>query len=121
MISSMTRSTGARSSVKTMPFGWACRTRPVARASCTMGSDRKSTRLNSSHGSSSYAVFCLKKKTERQPGNSVGRRHPRQESRKAVHNQIQACILADAHDFPCLDTVRGAQSRNGFGIEDKVE
>src|SRR5207245_3019656 len=25
-------------------------------------SDRKSTRLNSSHGSSSYAVFCLKKK-----------------------------------------------------------
>src|SRR5690242_21083382 len=26
-------------------------------------SDRKSTRLNSSHMSSSYAVFCLKKKT----------------------------------------------------------
>src|SRR5207245_7593772 len=26
--------------------------------------DRKSTRLNSSHGSSSYAVFCLKKKTQ---------------------------------------------------------
>src|SRR5690348_17998719 len=25
--------------------------------------DRKSTRLNSSHPSSSYAVFCLKKKT----------------------------------------------------------
>src|SRR5207245_11175175 len=28
---------------------------------CTSG-DRKSTRLNSSHGSISYAVFCLKKK-----------------------------------------------------------
>src|SRR5207245_4800485 len=28
---------------------------------CTL--DRKSTRLNSSHGSISYAVFCLKKKT----------------------------------------------------------
>src|SRR5687768_18091927 len=27
------------------------------------GSDRKSTRLNSSHGYISYAVFCLKKKT----------------------------------------------------------
>src|SRR5207245_6774718 len=27
------------------------------------GEDRKSTRLNSSHGSISYAVFCLKKKT----------------------------------------------------------
>src|SRR3990172_4141163 len=28
----------------------------------TMGPDRKSTRLNSSHGYISYAVFCLKKK-----------------------------------------------------------
>src|SRR5207245_3694834 len=27
----------------------------------TQGKDRKSTRLNSSHGSISYAVFCLKK------------------------------------------------------------
>src|SRR2546429_4440932 len=27
-------------------------------------SDRKSTRLNSSHGYISYAVFCLKKKTK---------------------------------------------------------
>src|SRR3712207_7425282 len=27
-------------------------------------SDRKSTRLNSSHANISYAVFCLKKKTE---------------------------------------------------------
>src|SRR2546422_5027333 len=27
--------------------------------------DRKSTRLNSSHGYISYAVFCLKKKNER--------------------------------------------------------
>src|SRR5438128_8341418 len=28
------------------------------------GRDRKSTRLNSSHGSISYAVFCLKKKKQ---------------------------------------------------------
>src|SRR2546430_7768012 len=34
----------------------ACRTAP-----CT-GTDRKSTRLNSSHSQISYAVFCLKKK-----------------------------------------------------------
>ena len=27
--------------------------------------DRKSTRLNSSHGYISYAVFCLKKKTQK--------------------------------------------------------
>src|SRR2546422_2096608 len=31
------------------------------------GEDRKSTRLNSSHGYISYAVFCLKKKKPRQP------------------------------------------------------
>src|SRR2546422_8543845 len=30
----------------------------------TNGTDRKSTRLNSSHGYISYAVFCLKKKKE---------------------------------------------------------
>src|SRR2546422_6829818 len=29
--------------------------------------DRKSTRLNSSHGYISYAVFCLKKKKKQQP------------------------------------------------------
>src|SRR2546422_4995514 len=33
--------------------------------------DRKSTRLNSSHGYISYAVFCLKKKIK----PAVGRRH----------------------------------------------
>src|SRR5689334_23649381 len=30
------------------------------------GPDRKSTRLNSSHSSISYAVFCLKKKKKKQ-------------------------------------------------------
>src|SRR5438874_13806740 len=30
-----------------------------------IGADRKSTRLNSSHVEISYAVFCLKKKTEK--------------------------------------------------------
>src|SRR2546422_6042047 len=30
------------------------------------GGDRKSTRLNSSHGYISYAVFCLKKKKKKQ-------------------------------------------------------
>src|SRR2546422_6266385 len=31
--------------------------------------DRKSTRLNSSHGYISYAVFCLKKKNNKQTAN----------------------------------------------------
>src|SRR5256884_4453791 len=38
----------------------AARIRVIA---CPNGGDRKSTRLNSSHGYISYAVFCLKKKT----------------------------------------------------------
>src|SRR5687768_18013750 len=33
-----------------------------APAAAVRGGDRKSTRLNSSHGYISYAVFCLKKK-----------------------------------------------------------
>src|SRR5947209_19807559 len=43
-----------------VPDGFSCtglRSRPVRT------SDRKSTRLNSSHANISYAVFCLKKKT----------------------------------------------------------
>src|SRR5205809_3516566 len=44
--------------------------------------DRKSTRLNSSHGYNSYAVFCWKKKTVRKikqssvPTPSLGSRWP---------------------------------------------
>src|SRR2546429_4009440 len=34
----------------------------VGRERCFLEGDRKSTRLNSSHGYISYAVFCLKKK-----------------------------------------------------------
>src|SRR5438477_7223098 len=39
--------------------------------------DRKSTRLNSSHMSSSYAVFCLKKKTDNTGLLSTCARKPR--------------------------------------------
>src|SRR2546422_6288874 len=47
--------------------------------------DRKSTRLNSSHGYISYAVFCLKKKkktnTHRQPPDTCGGRERRGSAR----------------------------------------
>src|SRR5437867_5211205 len=52
--------------------------REVARARATSRRDRKSTRLNSSHRTISYAVFCLKKKTrfrislEADPSASIG-------------------------------------------------
>src|SRR2546422_9669382 len=38
------------------------RRHPAGARSCASRIDRKSTRLNSSHGYISYAVFCLKKK-----------------------------------------------------------
>src|SRR5690242_21316045 len=40
----------------------AARQREAGREQRRLGEDRKSTRLNSSHMSISYAVFCLKKK-----------------------------------------------------------
>src|SRR2546422_8292471 len=40
-----------------------CSSSSVAACVCAPG-DRKSTRLNSSHGYISYAVFCLKKKKQ---------------------------------------------------------
>src|SRR6202163_923235 len=43
---------------------WPCSWAGTARRSFPRRRDRKSTRLNSSHHGISYAVFCLKKKTE---------------------------------------------------------
>src|SRR2546422_4252903 len=52
-----------RSDNQTMNVLLAPGLRPVVRRSGVFfGRDRKSTRLNSSHGYISYAVFCLKKK-----------------------------------------------------------
>src|SRR2546429_6536640 len=55
-----------------LPISSVPREQPVRQAHATcltclrlasiLGTDRKSTRLNSSHGYISYAVFCLKKK-----------------------------------------------------------
>src|SRR5207245_10119314 len=43
--------------------------------------DRKSTRLNSSHGSISYAVFCLKKKKKRIKNKRINRKSTKIEHR----------------------------------------
>src|SRR2546429_7254235 len=40
-----------------------------------LGTDRKSTRLNSSHGYISYAVFCLKKKNRKRHTFETVSRH----------------------------------------------
>src|SRR2546429_2627040 len=48
-----------------------------ARESLSLIQDRKSTRLNSSHGYISYAVFCLKKKNRQLPDPPSHRqKHP---------------------------------------------
>src|SRR2546422_7382004 len=61
------RSLGSRDRVAErgcLPLGCAC-CRTASAAYLQRGEkDRKSTRLNSSHGYISYAVFCLKKKME---------------------------------------------------------
>src|SRR3712207_8115819 len=44
-----------------LPSEWAA-DRPARRTQRARSTDRKSTRLNSSHANISYAVFCLKKK-----------------------------------------------------------
>src|SRR2546429_3075887 len=53
--------------------------------------DRKSTRLNSSHGYISYAVFCLKKKKKKKDTTNNRRvTHP-------IHANINVCL----HDADC--------------------
>src|SRR5207253_4342397 len=54
---------------------------PSTRAPCSGATDRKSTRLNSSHVAISYAVFCLKKKKPRGHPRRADRGHPPHQDR----------------------------------------
>src|SRR5256884_4298738 len=65
----------------------ACARRSAARASCR--TDRKSTRLNSSHGYIPYAVFCLKKKRQSE-------HYTRKYIILPLHS-VQICGLSNAH------------------------
>src|SRR3712207_2930691 len=58
------------------------------------GSDRKSTRLNSSHANISYAVFCLKKKSPNRH-----RRHGRISSRTST-SSVEAITRTPAFNTP---------------------
>src|SRR5208282_6497711 len=48
--------------------------------------DRKSTRLNSSHGSISYAVFCLKKKKKTHLTKSPKKKNTNKTTKKKQNN-----------------------------------
>src|SRR5438128_1842841 len=54
--------------------------------------DRKSTRLNSSHGSISYAVFCLKKKKKKKEKNK-NRKNKQDVNKKHKEREIHNIIL----------------------------
>src|SRR4051812_49502299 len=58
------------------------RRRRSARTAPGTAGDRKSTRLNSSHMSISYAVFCLKKKREPEEADRDARTERDQEQRR---------------------------------------
>src|SRR3989449_5276995 len=77
-----------------LPFSWLWEI-----SSSRMRSDRKSTRLNSSHGYISYAVFCLKKKKKKKQtrdvtGNSV---YPCLIKRQSFHIWRQAYGLSSSY------------------------
>src|SRR2546430_10905123 len=57
----------------------------------TRSTDRKSTRLNSSHSQISYAVFCLKKKNQHQSTRirRDGIRHLHYDDQIDVHNSVR--------------------------------
>src|SRR2546429_1153475 len=60
--------------------------------------DRKSTRLNSSHGYISYAVFCLKKKKTLFLGHAVG----------SFASVFHVLHVDEAVEFDCIDDGRGS-------------
>src|SRR2546422_6409832 len=53
--------------------------------------DRKSTRLNSSHGYISYAVFCLKKKKHTSAGRAMREDPTVKTTRLAIGKLFAAC------------------------------
>src|SRR5437868_7621407 len=61
--------------------------------------DRKSTRLNSSHVSISYAVFCLKKKKQKhkQSGVQMKQYHPDSRYRTALRLNTACRLLTGMH------------------------
>src|SRR6266550_3339848 len=74
----------------TMGYGFASNAYlvPVVAGDEPVTEDRKSTRLNSSHGYTSYAVFCLKKKNTFQTNSFTKKKKkqpPTQQSKKPTH------------------------------------
>src|SRR5256886_2883311 len=65
------------------------RGRCCARTPRTCPTDRKSTRLNSSHSQKPYAVFCLKKKKKWPAVNKRNEKPPKKKRTPRQHNTTQ--------------------------------
>src|SRR2546429_1420536 len=64
--------------------------------------DRKSTRLNSSHGYISYAVFCLKKKKKKMTHYII--HHPEPRSTVHDHHEYSPLYLLNSQHLIIYDT-----------------
>src|SRR5690348_7170482 len=89
----------------------------LARAERLMVLDRKSTRLNSSHPSISYAVFCWKKKKKRGATSAAGtrrRRRTRSGGRTRRGGRFGArCEAGCGRGSPCRPAAPSAASAGG--------
>src|SRR2546429_4619991 len=70
-----------------------------------MPTDRKSTRLNSSHGYISYAVFCLKKKNHTPPTQPVGPTSPVRHPLTRMRIPSYISRLASNNELPTRERV----------------
>src|SRR3712207_7390133 len=79
-----------------------------SRSRTSFTTDRKSTRLNSSHANISYAVFCLKKKKIQSmdmPRPIYQGRHKQRQSDcplKHYHLSTRSHIYSPTRQIPCL-------------------
>src|SRR2546429_6217076 len=93
-VSSSARSASASQQARMVASGLLISCMTPAASCPTAARDRKSTRLNSSHGYISYAVFCLKKKTHNHAALEKIEEHPADEkSTRGVHPPLPAPAL----------------------------
>src|SRR5437667_4205880 len=85
---------GARKVVVVLDTSASMKAQDVSPSRFEAARDRKSTRLNSSHITISYAVFCLKKKTN---DNTLGRRSSR--AMAALASSISSSLPASSAEI----------------------
>src|SRR2546427_5710807 len=85
------------------------RSTPAASDKARLATDRKSTRLNSSHSQISYAVFCLKKKKQSHPKDKENRLREQE-------NHLASYASHDVHAQQAVDEQEAAHPGDGHGL-----